>query len=324
METAFSGVAPADGFDDLILRLHDRLLWDSDGPEAALRALAPIVAHDAAWLGHAANPPGAPPQLYAEAGWNLPPDFTDQWHRIRQYDTLARGLAQPGDHGLLTLRRDTPRPLRGMMERNHIGQALCVTAPGLLSQGFMFLTLYRAPGAPGFVQAEIARARLFVRHLGVALRNRLRLDPLADDLTAATATLQGRLDRASDAFLGRMRAAGLRMQGRQLPAALWRRLHDRGVLDCGAGRLELRRFFGLRVLVWADTGGAAPSALTLREDQVARIYASGGSFRDVARLLDISPHTARNHLRTVYRKLDIGSKLDLARLLHALPGGGTQ
>lgn len=322
METASAAESPA-GFDDLILRLHDRLLWDSDGPEAALRALAPIVAHTAAWLGHAANPPGAPPQLYAEAGWNLAPDFTDQWHRIRQYDTLARGLALPGDHGLLTLRRDTPRPLRGMMERNDIGQALCVTAPGLLSQGFMFLTLYRPLGAPGFADPEITRARLFVRHLGVALRNRLRLGPLADDLIAATATLQGRLDRASEAFLGRMRAAGLRMDGSQLPAPLWRRLHDRGALDCGAGRLELRRFFGLRLLVWTE-GSAPPTALSAREDQVARIYAGGGSFRDVARLLDISPHTARNHLRTVYRKLDIGSKLDLARLLHAVPRGGAQ
>ncbi|MEM7523529.1 MAG: GAF domain-containing protein [Pseudomonadota bacterium] len=55
--------------------------------------------------------------------------------------------------------------------------------------------------------------------------------------------------------------------------------------------------------------------LTKRELEVATIYADGASYKEIARGLGISPTTVRSHLRTVYGKLNITSKIALAQML---------
>ncbi len=55
--------------------------------------------------------------------------------------------------------------------------------------------------------------------------------------------------------------------------------------------------------------------LTSREEEVARAYALGGSYKTVARDLGISPSTVRAHLGTIYRKLRVDSKVALANAL---------
>ncbi|WP_425046069.1 GAF domain-containing protein [Primorskyibacter sp. S87] len=56
------------------------------------------------------------------------------------------------------------------------------------------------------------------------------------------------------------------------------------------------------------------SSLSKRELEVSKAYADGGSNKEIARDLSISPTTVRSHLRTVYRKLGISSKIELARV----------
>lgn len=55
--------------------------------------------------------------------------------------------------------------------------------------------------------------------------------------------------------------------------------------------------------------------LTRREMTVARHYASGQSHKEIARELEVSPATIRNHIASIYRKLDINNK---AHLVHRL------
>lgn len=64
----------------------------------------------------------------------------------------------------------------------------------------------------------------------------------------------------------------------------------------------------------------APAALTLlsrREAEVARLFAQGQSYKMVARTLGSSPATVRHHLRQVYAKLGVTSKVQMARLVGA-------
>ena len=53
--------------------------------------------------------------------------------------------------------------------------------------------------------------------------------------------------------------------------------------------------------------------LTSQEAQVARLVAEGGTNRDVAAELFISPATVEYHLRKVYQKLGITSRTQLAQ-----------
>ena len=56
----------------------------------------------------------------------------------------------------------------------------------------------------------------------------------------------------------------------------------------------------------------AAETLSPREFQIAQSYAGGATYHDIAQRLNIAPSTVRTHLATIYRKLEVSSKLDLA------------
>jgi DNA-binding NarL/FixJ family response regulator len=61
-------------------------------------------------------------------------------------------------------------------------------------------------------------------------------------------------------------------------------------------------------------------ALSPREREILRAVLSGKGTKDVARAFFISIHTARNHLKTIYRKLDVHSRTELmGKVLAAAP-----
>jgi DNA-binding CsgD family transcriptional regulator len=103
-------------------------------------------------------------------------------------------------------------------------------------------------------------------------------------------------------------------------------------------REALATFEGLNTPLWADrtraeleaTGITArrrdPStldALTPQELRIARLVAAGASNRDVAGQLFLSPKTVEYHLRKVFVKLGISSRVELARAPLAGLAGGT-
>lgn len=56
------------------------------------------------------------------------------------------------------------------------------------------------------------------------------------------------------------------------------------------------------------------SELTAQQQQIARLVAEGATNREVAAHMFISPRTVEHHLRGIFRKLNIRSRVDLARL----------
>ena len=54
--------------------------------------------------------------------------------------------------------------------------------------------------------------------------------------------------------------------------------------------------------------------MTDSELAVARLVAHGLTNREVAEQLFVSPHTVSSHLRSIFVKLDINSRLALARI----------
>lgn len=59
----------------------------------------------------------------------------------------------------------------------------------------------------------------------------------------------------------------------------------------------------------------AIETLSKRESEISRAYADGASNKEIARDLGISPTTVRSHLRAVYTKLGVTSKIELAKAL---------
>ena len=62
-------------------------------------------------------------------------------------------------------------------------------------------------------------------------------------------------------------------------------------------------------------GRSRLDVLTPRETAVAEAFGRGSSYKEIARQLDLSPATIRFYLRTIYEKLQVRDKGELASLL---------
>ncbi len=78
-----------------------------------------------------------------------------------------------------------------------------------------------------------------------------------------------------------------------------------------------------RRCTWVATPALAglPSMLTDREREVTELASSGLASREIADRLVVSVRTVDNHLRSVYRKLDVGGREELGRALTPAPAG---
>lgn len=63
------------------------------------------------------------------------------------------------------------------------------------------------------------------------------------------------------------------------------------------------------------------AALTPREDDVLRLLATGESNRGIARRLFISEHTVRNHVTSIFKKLQVNDRTNAALLALKRSGG---
>ncbi len=175
-------------------------------------------------------------------------------------------------------------------------------------------------------------------HAAAAAQIRARLNPDIRSLAAAAAHARGLLENSQE---GLAQAVGLYESGPR-PLALAGALEDLGIatVDGGdtaegvevfgralelyaqagaawdAGRLRGRlRALGVRRrLVAAQRPARGWAAMTDSELAVARLVAQGFTNREVAERLFVSHHTVSGHLRHVFAKLDVNSRVELTRL----------
>jgi DNA-binding CsgD family transcriptional regulator len=84
--------------------------------------------------------------------------------------------------------------------------------------------------------------------------------------------------------------------------------------DARRVRRRLRALGVRRRIVPAEPELTGWAAITGSELAVARLVAEGLTNREVAERLFVSPHTVNSHLRHVFAKLGINSRVELARL----------
>jgi DNA-binding CsgD family transcriptional regulator len=91
-----------------------------------------------------------------------------------------------------------------------------------------------------------------------------------------------------------------------------------------AARLRgcLREFGVRRRVAAAEKPATGWAAMTKSELAVAQLVANGLTNREVAERLFVSPHTVNTHLRQVFAKLEVKSRVDLTRLATERGGEG--
>ena len=234
-----------------------------------------------------------------------------------------------GSRGRLRLARGAPR--EALDDLLHCGRQLVQTGalnPALMtwrsSSALALLALASHDEARTLAEEELELARAFgaPRAVGIALRCLgLVIGPRTgiELLEESAEVLDGsgaRLEHArSLCELGAaLRRAGSRREGQQpLREAL-----DLAV-QCGADALAARTREEL------NAAGARPrrdrihgrDALTASELRVAKLAARGATNRDIAQALFLTQRTVETHLTHAYRKLDIGSRAQIAAALDA-------
>lgn len=71
----------------------------------------------------------------------------------------------------------------------------------------------------------------------------------------------------------------------------------------------------------ASSKAICDDRLTPRETDLLRAFAAGNSYKEAARLLNISPHTVGNHVKSIYRKLEVNSRSEALRAVNPRSGG---
>ena len=169
-------------------------------------------------------------------------------------------------------------------------------------------------------QLEIAQRWRGPRELGIALRTcaatceRAQRRGLLEDAVVALEASPARLEFARTLFeLGCcLRTEGRRTEARPRLQAAAELAHR-----CGARPLVARAIAELRVL------GARPrrlmfsgiEGLTASERRAAELAAKGMTNREIAQALFVTQKTVETHLTHVFRKLDIGSRKQIASAL---------
>ncbi len=65
--------------------------------------------------------------------------------------------------------------------------------------------------------------------------------------------------------------------------------------------------------IGTQSGPPDSDGLTAREHDLLRAFAAGRSYKEAARDLGISPHTVGNHVKSIYRKLEVRSRSEALR-----------
>jgi DNA-binding CsgD family transcriptional regulator len=84
--------------------------------------------------------------------------------------------------------------------------------------------------------------------------------------------------------------------------------------DAARLRSRLRELGVRRRVATAEKPATGWAAMTKSELAVAQLVANGLTNREIAEQLFVSPHTVNSHLRQVFAKLEVNSRVDLTRL----------
>lgn len=299
--------------------------------EAALALLEPHLAFDSAWWG-IANPQAAQVSVMHGYLHRLPPEFIEDWWGIADVDALAqRCSAQPGltviDNGL-----PAGSPAEEAFDARYgLAYALSTLLPDEASGLISFISLFRGEAQPLFSEDERALSQLLVPHLVQAEQAHWRLGlrrqfAAADDHHAHVDDA-GYLLQASTGFCQTLVREFPGWPGGPLPEPL------QPLWQAGQGQWHGRQLeVGMAPLGGEDADAPATArcritlrsrvghGLTKREESVARAYAAGDSYKEIARDLGLSPATVRGYLRDCYLKLGVSNKAALGSLI--LRGAG--
>ena len=252
------------------------------------------------------------------------PDILGDYALITEDDPVTAGLMQRPELARAVDMRQAyaGRPYAAMRKfaaRHDLRHLLFVGDPRRADAAVRWVVLYHGTDRPFDAQAG-ARLWAVWQHISCATdMNRAQVldreQAQRPERALALVDASGAFEAVDPAFRALLASEWPHDDGARLPHPVLQAMtagkHCVGrVVDIAFRRI------GTRVLCQARRRDG-DTALSPRQHLVADYFAQGYSHKEVARLLDVSPHTVRCQLAEVYRKLDVHDKTGLARRLGA-------
>jgi len=250
------------------------------------------------------------------------------YEKVRHCDPLAQGTsAQPGRAVCVDLddpRWQTPRhePLRAHAARYELLHVVCVGTVDVHSGATQFITLARSRRGDRFGDVEALRFEQLAPHAMQAYAT-CRTVGLADASHQegrgrgwATAIIDrtGTVHDRDQGFGALLQREWPDWSGSRVPQPLAEvAARHPGQPAVFLGQQVKAQFAPVHDLhLLALRPRTHLDALSARERDVARRYAGGATYRDIAQSLELAPTTVRAHLRSVFAKLGANNKTQVA------------
>jgi DNA-binding CsgD family transcriptional regulator len=288
-------------------------------PRCALELLKHAVPFDFAWWGMARQTLGAEQVLHSSFSYDLPGIFVERWQQIMADKAGERAAHAPPDitRRYLAAEVSDGSAFRATLSECRVREALITTHEDRQVGLVTFLAMYRTSGSPPFREQERLLTQTFMPHLvhtrnvnWLAQLDRTRPTSAARGTVMAVADREGVLYAADSRFQDVVHSQWSDWRGPHLPQELRQCIRTHRKYDGTA--LIANSFPANDLYLLQLHPRSALDRLSARESTVAREFSMGRSHKEIAAELSLAPATIRHHLRSVYDKLDVSDKAELA------------
>ncbi|MVV49453.1 LuxR family transcriptional regulator [Pseudomonas sp. PB120] len=287
-----------------------------------LQAFRPLVPFASAWWGEMSTS-GAetPPKSWMHGRINLPESFAAEWHQSADRDRFSHDtLSQPGAVIRESGFSDPDAAVEAFARRHDLYHPMCITFE-LPESGLMFFVcLYRGEHAPVFSDSEAELFSAFCDHLLQLWRFQVQDMIRSDTGNGATDFGVARMD-GSLLYVGAKVCAAIQRElpgwsGSMLPIEVIEQL-PKAPCVMRLGRCALTLTPNAEHVILSLEAPSRGAMLAPRERTAAMLFAAGHSYKEIAKLLALSPATVRTYLRNCYVQLGVKSKVELGSVLRS-------
>ncbi|MGH8389453.1 MAG: response regulator transcription factor [Pseudomonas sp.] len=287
-----------------------------------LHALRQLVPFASAWWGEmSASVASAPPQSWMHGRIDLPDAFAADWQKSAGGDRFSHDtLSQPGEVIRDSGFTDPDAEVDAFARRYDLYHPMCITFE-LPESGLMFFVcLYRGAQVSGFSDGEAALFSAFCDHLlqlwRFQVQDMIRVDTGNEACDFGVARQDGGLLYVGAGLCAVIQRELPGWNGSTLPAEVIAQL-SKAPCVMRLGRSALTLTPNAEHVILSLQTQPRGAVLAPRERTVAMLFAQGHSYKEIARILSLSPATVRTYLRNCYLQLGVKSKVELGSLLRS-------
>ena len=321
---ANTSVATLKAFNHCVLHLG-RLARDRGASQFiadGLQAFRQLVPFASAWWGEmSTSDASTPPQSWMHGRINLPESFAVEWHKVAVSDRFSQEtLSQPGEVVRDSGFTDPCEEVNDFARRHDLYHLMCITFELPESGLVFFVCLYRGLHAQAFNDSEDGLFSAFCDHLLQLWRFQVQDMIRCDTGNGASDFGVARMD-GSLLYVGASLCAAIQRElpgwsGSMLPVDVIAQL-QKAPCVIRLGRTAMTLSPNAEHVILSLETQARGAVLAPRERTAAMLFAAGHSYKEIAKILALSPATVRTYLRNCYLQLGVKSKVELGSVLRS-------